>query len=106
MKIISILAGLALAGMLSAKAETWTVSSGQQIPDYPDAGLLSTFDITGSDPQLAGNSNPLLNKILSVQLDISGGWNGDYNVTLFHVLPDDSIQSVTLFNQIGVDGTH
>jgi hypothetical protein len=103
----------ALVVMMTCNAPApliWTTSPNQQIPDnQPNAGLLSTINITASDPNLAGfGANPYwVQNLASLTLNISGGWNGDYKVVLTHLNPDLTLQnSITLFNRMGVDGSN
>jgi hypothetical protein len=94
-------------GHAQSVTNTWQATSGQEIPDNsPDSGLLSSININVGDPQLNGVADPVVAQLLDIQLDISGGWNGDYIATLYHILPDNSVQSVVLLDRIGQDGSN
>lgn len=108
-RTIQLMGALAVACAVNARAtpETWSITSGAQIPDNsPDSGLLSSIKVSAGDPQFTGIDSPFVAQLADIQLDISGGWNGDYVVTLFHILPDTSVQSVVLLNRIGQDLSH
>jgi subtilisin-like proprotein convertase family protein len=79
----------ALAGRASSTNQLFTVLSGQAVPDANPVGLISTLTVGG----MSGNTVNL-----TVNLDITGGFNGD----LYAYLVSPTGTMVVLLNRVGI----
>src|SRR5208282_6064895 len=82
--------GVLVAGMLTANASLFTATPGAVIPDNNPNGYVSTIAVSGLESLLTS---------VTVQLNISGGYNGDYYA---YVTYDGNL--VTLLNRVGTGG--
>lgn len=95
--------GAALAIFTAAPAsaqlmENYTASPGVSIPDGDLVGVASTINVPFSSiTQITS---------VSVSLQITGGYNGDFYAYLVHFLPNSTQAGfVTLLNRVGVTGS-
>jgi len=82
--------GLLLAGVFSVQATLFTAAPGAAIPDNNPSGYVSTIAVSGLETLLSS---------VNVQLNLSGGYNGD----LYAYVTYDG-QLVTLLNRVGTGG--
>jgi hypothetical protein len=96
-----LLAVVLMAGGTKSEAMllSWNTTSGQTIPDgQPNSGLVSDIYIAPTDSQLTGSgiSTPYSASVSSIQFTISGGWAGDYTVSLKYTDGTTSLSSTLI----------